>query len=103
MLTLEVVPQEAVEKFLLIKSLKVKSESVYCSVLSDPLQLHGLQLPGFSVNGILHARIVQEGALPSLGDHPDPGIKPRSPALQADFYHLSHQGSPLWALISYKF
>ena len=31
---------------------------------------------------------------PSPGDLPDPGIKPRSPALQAD-YHLSHQGSCL--------
>ena len=31
---------------------------------------------------------------PSPGDLPDPGIKPGSPALQADtFYHLSHQGS----------
>ena len=30
---------------------------------------------------------------PSPGDLPDPGIKPRSPALQAD-YPLSHQGSP---------
>ena len=26
---------------------------------------------------------------PSPGDLPDPGIKPRPPALQADFYHLS--------------
>ena len=32
---------------------------------------------------------------PSPGDLPDPGIKPRSSALQADFYHLSHQRSPL--------
>ena len=32
---------------------------------------------------------------PSPGDLPDPGIEPRSPALQADFYHLNHQGSPL--------
>ena len=35
------------------------------------------------------------------GDLPNPGIKPRSPALQGDFqgnfYHLSHQGSP-WVL-----
>jgi len=31
---------------------------------------------------------------PSLGDVPDPGIKPKSPTLQADFYHLSHHGSP---------
>ena len=32
-------------------------------------------------------------ALPP-GDLPDPGIKPRSPALQADSSYLSHQGSP---------
>ena len=30
---------------------------------------------------------------PSPGDHPDPGIKPGSPALQADSLSLSHQGS----------
>ena len=30
----------------------------------------------------------------SLGDLPDPGIKPRSPALQADSLYLSHQRSP---------
>ena len=29
---------------------------------------------------------------PSPGDLPDPGIEPGSPALQADFYHLSHHG-----------
>ena len=27
-------------------------------------------------------------------DLPNPGIKPRSPALQVDSYHLSHQGRP---------
>ena len=31
---------------------------------------------------------------PSPGDRPGPGIKPRSPALQADSLPLSHQGSP---------
>ena len=30
---------------------------------------------------------------PSPGDLPDPEIEPRSPALQAILYHLSHQGS----------
>ena len=30
---------------------------------------------------------------PSPGDLPDPGIEPWSPSLQADTYHLSHQGS----------
>ena len=34
------------------------------------------------------------GGLPfsSSGDLPDPGIESGSPALQADLYHLSHQG-----------
>ena len=39
---------------------------------------------------------------PSLGDLPDPGIKPGSPALQAD-YHLSHlcgNLSILWHCLS---
>ena len=31
---------------------------------------------------------------PFPGDLPNPGIKPGSPALQADVYCLSHQGSP---------
>ena len=44
-------------------------------------------LPGSSVHGILQA-----SELP--GDLPDPGIEPRSPALQADSLSLSHQGSP---------
>ena len=34
---------------------------------------------------------------PSPGDLPDPGIEPRSPALQT-LYHPNHQGSPLWGL-----
>ena len=32
---------------------------------------------------------------PSSGDLPDPGIEPRSPALQQTLYCLSHQGSPV--------
>jgi len=54
----------------------------------------GYSLPGSSVHGILQARILEWSGLPfpSPGDLPDPGIKPLSPALQADFYHLSHQG-----------
>ena len=29
------------------------------------------------------------------GDLPNPGIKPRSPILQADLYQLSYKGSPV--------
>ena len=38
------------------------------------------------------------------GDLPNPGIKPRSPTLQNNFYHLSHQESPrIWEWGAYLF
>ena len=40
--------------------------------------------PGSSVHGILHARILQWVANPFSRGSSDPGIKPGSPALQAD-------------------
>ena len=55
--------------------------------------------PGSSVHGILQARILQWLPLPSPADLPNPGIKPRSPALQADSLPLSHQGSCLANII----
>ena len=62
-----------------------------CPTLCNPMVS---SLPGFSVHGILQARILDNLPFPSLGDLPDPRIKLRSPALQADFlYCLSHQGS----------
>ena len=42
------------------------------------LQLHG------SIYGILQARILEWAAIRSPEDLPNPGIKPRSPALQVD-------------------
>ena len=50
-------------------------------------------LPGSSVHGISQARILEWVAFPSPGDHPNPGIKPPSPALQADSLPQSHLGS----------
>ena len=41
-------------------------------------------LPGSSVHGIFQPRILEWVAISSPGDLPDPGIEPRSPALQAD-------------------
>ena len=38
---------------------------------------------------------------PPPGDLPNPSIEPRSPALQADLYHLSHQGRPNQEEIDY--
>ena len=42
--------------------------------------------------GFTRQEYCSELTFPSLGDLPNSGIKPRSPALEAD---LSHQGSPL--------
>ena len=41
-------------------------------------------LPGSSVLGILQERILERVAISFSRDLPNPGIKPRSPALQAD-------------------
>ena len=40
--------------------------------------------PGSSVHVILQARVLDGVAIPFYRDLPDPGIKPRCPALQAD-------------------
>ena len=53
--------------------------------------------PGSSVDGILQARILEWVATSFPGELPNPGMEPRSPALQADSFlnhGLSHQGSP---------
>ena len=38
----------------------------------------------YTVHGILQARILEWGAFPFSRGSPNPGIEPRSPALQAD-------------------
>ena len=50
-------------------------------------------LPVSSVHGILQARIV-EWTFPSPGDLPNPGIKPRSPTLQAVSLPSEPPGKP---------
>ena len=60
-----------------IRKVKVKSESESCSVrLLRPMDC--------TVHGILQARILEWVAFPCPGDLPNPGIEPRSPALQED-------------------
>ena len=46
------------------------------------------------VYGILQARILEWIAFPSPGDLPNPGIKPRSPTLQADSLPAELPGKP---------
>ena len=60
-----------------------------CPTLCDP----DWSPPGSSVHGILHARELEWVTCPTPGDLPNPGIKPRSPAVQADSLPLSHQGN----------
>ena len=51
--------------------------------------------PGFSVHGVLQARLL--GGLPfhAPGDLPDPGIEPTSPALVGGFFTTEPPGKPL--------
>ena len=50
--------------------------------------------PGSSLHGILQVRILVWVPFPSPGDLPDPGIKPGSPALQADSLSSEPPGKP---------
>ena len=50
--------------------------------------------PGYSVHGISQARILERVAISFPGDLPDPGIEPRSPALQADLLPPEPQRRP---------
>ena len=61
--------------------------------MSDSSATH-CNSPGSSVNGILQARILEWVAIPSPGDLPDPGIEPRSPALQVDSLLSELPGKP---------
>ena len=48
----------------------------------------------YTVRGILQARILEWVAFPSVEDLPNPGIKPRSPMLQADSLPAEPPGKP---------
>ena len=65
---------------------KIVSES--CSVVSHSLRPHGIVY-------VLHARILEWVAFPSPRDLPNPGIKPRSAALQVDSLPAEPAGKPL--------
>ena len=63
-----------------------------CPTLCDPLDCSP---PGSSVHGISQARILEWVAMPPPGNLPNPGIKPRSPALQADSLPVEPPGKHL--------
>ena len=64
---------------------KLGSGSESHLVTSNSLRPHGLcSQPGSSVHGIYRQEYWSGLPRPPPGDLPDPGIKPQSPALQAD-------------------
>ena len=59
--------------------------------------------PGSSVHGILQARILEWVAMPSPGNHPNPGIELESPALQVDSLSLDYRVSPKESIVPTEF
>ena len=60
-------------------------------IISGNLKMRSL----VAQSGIFQARILERWPFPSLGDLPDPGIKPGSPTLQADPLTSAPPGKPL--------
>ena len=48
----------------------------------------------YTVHGILQARMLEGVSFPSAGDLPNPGVEPRSPALQVDSLPAEPPGKP---------
>ena len=69
------------------KKVKVKIARL-CPTLCDPM--------GYTVHGILQARILEWVAFPFSRDLPNLGIEPRSPALQADSLPAEPKGKPVY-------
>ena len=53
--------------------------------------------PGLSVHGILQTRILEWVAIPFSRDLPEPGVKPRSTALQSNSLPSEPPGEP-WVM-----
>ena len=66
-----------------------------CPTLCDPID--------YTVHGILQARILEWAAIPFSRGSSNPGIEPRSPALQAIVYCLSHQEAQFIVCITIKY
>ena len=69
---------------------KAKASHSVMSNSCDPMDCSSL---GSSVHGFSKQEFWSWLPFPSSGDLPNPGIKPRSPELQAEPYRLNHQGS----------
>ena len=76
--------------FLCIIWMRASSVTQSCPTLCDPMDYSPL---GSSVHGIFQARVLSGLPSPSPRDLPDPGIKPRSLALQAGSLSSEAQGN----------
>ena len=63
---------------------KIESKSIRCSVVSYSLQPQSVAHQAPLSMEFSRQEYCNSYAVPSPGDHPDPGIEPRSPKLQAD-------------------
>ena len=66
-----------------------------CSVMSNSVTPWTAALQAPLSMGIFQARILERVPCPPPGDLPNPGIKPRPPALQADSLPPEPQGNPV--------
>ena len=85
--------------FCCFSDLRVSLASGYsnylCSWVSEWKSLSSVRLfETYTVHGILQARILEWVLFPSPGDLPNPGIKPRSPALRVDSLPAEPPGKP---------
>ena len=70
---------------------QLHTQSQSCLTLCNPMNCSP---PGFSVHGILQARILEWIAIPFCRGFSRPGIEPRSPALQVDSFPAAPPGKP---------
>ena len=72
-----------------------------CPTLCNPMVCSPA---GSSVHGIIQARILEWVGLPfpRLGDRPNLGIEPASPALQADYLPSKPLGKPIYIYILFQ-
>ena len=76
--------------YVIMLSMKVKKLVVHsCLTLCYPMDYSS---PDSYVHWILQGRILEQLLFPSPGELPDPGIEPRSAALQADSLPSEPQG-----------
>ena len=71
-----------------------------CLILCNPMDC---SQSGFSIHGVLQARVLKWLALPPPGDLPDPGVEPASlmsSALAGGFFATKPLGKPFGVLVT---